>query len=92
MRKTFAVIYRRGEAWLRGKPVSDQPLDDHLEYLMGLRENNELVMAGPFSDSSGGLVLLEVGGIEKARELLSRDPAILKKILTAEVYEWDRVV
>ncbi len=71
MSKTFAVIYRPGEAWLGGKPVSAQPLDDHLEYLMGLRENNELVMAGPFSDSSGGLALLEVDGIEKARELIS---------------------
>ena len=59
---------------------------------MGLRENNELVMGGPFSDSSGALVLLEVDEIEKARELISRDPAILEKILTAEVDEWDGVV
>ena len=92
MSKTFAVIYRPGEAWLRGKPVSDQPLKDHLEFLMGLRESNELGMGGPFSDSSGGLVLLEVDGIEKAQDIISRDPAILEKILTAKVYEWDRVV
>ena len=63
-----------------------------LPNMMGLRVNTELVMGGAFSDSSGALVLLEVDGIEKARELISRDPAILEKILTAEVYEWDRVV
>ncbi len=92
MQKTFAVIYRPGRAWLQGKPVSEQPLKEHVEYLLGLHERGELVMCGSFSDSSGGLVLLDVDGINKARGLVSEDPAIVKEVLTAEVYEWYRVV
>ncbi len=92
MHKTFAVIYRPGRAWLRGKPVAKQPLKEHLEYMLALHERGELVMGGPFSDSSGALVLLEVDGIDKARGLVSEDPAIVEEVLTADVYEWDRVV
>ncbi len=92
MHKTFAVIYRLGRAWLRGKPVAKQPLKEHLEYMLALHERGELVMGGPFSDSSGGLVLLEVDGIDKARGLVSEDPAIIEEVFTADVHEWDRVV
>ncbi len=49
-------------------------------------------MGGSFADNSGGLVLLEVDGIDKARGLVSEDPAVVKEVLTAEVYEWNRVV
>ncbi len=92
MNKTFAVIYKLGRAWLQGKPVSEQPLKEHVDYLLGLHERGELLMGGPFSDSSGGLVLLEVDGIDKARRIVSEDPAIVEEILTAEVYEWERIV
>ena len=92
MNRTFAVIYKPGRAWLRGKPVSEQPLKEHVEYALSLHERGELIMGGPFADNSGGLVLLEVDGIDKARGLVSEDPAVVKEVLTAEVYEWNRVV
>ena len=92
MSETFAIIYTPGSAWLPGKSVSEQPLHDHVGYLLGLHKAGKLVMGGPFSDSSGGLVVLEVTGVDEAQRLIAQDPAIVANILTAKVYKWDRIV
>lgn len=49
-------------------------------------------MGGPFRDSSGGLAIAEATDIEEAKELVNRDPAIRQNTLTAEVFEWIRIV
>ncbi len=92
MTKTIAVLYSPGPNWIRGRPLSAQPLRGHVAYLKKLHARGQLSMGGPFTDESGGLVILTVDSIDQARELIARDPAVIEGILFAEVHAWDRVV
>ena len=46
MKQAFVLLYRPGPAWIEGKPVSEQPLREHLDYLSGLYQTGTLLMAG----------------------------------------------
>jgi len=54
MSKIFAVIYTPGPAWDADKPVWDQELQLHDDYLHSLFLAGKLREGGPFSDSGGG--------------------------------------
>ena len=77
---------------MKGKPVSDQPLKDHLDYTLTLNSEGIVTMSGPFEDSSGGLSIVEAADIEEAQELIDWDPAIRQGTLTADVFEWRRII
>ncbi len=46
----------------------------HRQYLAELRQRNQLVVAGPFIDDSGGLIIYEAPSREEAETLLQADP------------------
>ena len=92
MTETYAILYRPGSKWIEGQPLAEQPLKEHSSYLLRQATNGPVKMGGPFSDGSGGLVIVEVSGPEQARRLVDHDPAIVNQILAAEVHKWDRIV
>jgi len=46
----------------------------HSEYLTGLLQQGKLVLAGPFADGSGALIVYETETTEQAEQLLRADP------------------
>jgi uncharacterized protein YciI len=88
MKSTFAIQYAPGPAWFAGKPIAEQPLKEHLAYLKGLYQAGHLVMGGPFTDNSGGLVVLEADQETDAQTMAANDPAVINGILTAKVRPW----
>ncbi len=92
MKKHFALFYARGPNWLPGKPLPDQPLRDHLNYMRTLKSDGIVKMGGPFEDGSGGLGVVEADAVEDVHELIDRDPAIRSGVLTVEFFAWDRIV
>jgi uncharacterized protein len=88
MQTIFALCYRPGPAWLPGKSVFEQPLQAHLAYMRSLREAGSLVLAGPYSDDTGGLVALEADSREAACEIVDGDPAVRAGVMLAEVHPW----
>ena len=91
MNKTFLVLYKPGRGWLSGEPLSKQPLEAHLNYVLELHDQGELLMDGPFSDGTGGAVILSVGSLAKAETLIDKDPAIVESVLAPKIYEWEQV-
>ncbi|MEE8303803.1 MAG: YciI family protein [Candidatus Tectomicrobia bacterium] len=89
MKRTFVILYNPGPAWIEGKPVSEQPLQGHVDYMHGVYQTGALLMGGPFADNTGGLVVLD--GVEKdeAQSILSQDPAVIAHVLTAELHLWN---
>jgi uncharacterized protein YciI len=87
-KKIFLVIYKPGGAWVKGKPVSEQPLHDHGKYLLELYKSGILKFAGPFTDDTGAAAALEVFDEVEARNLLERDPAVINKIMVYETRPW----
>ena len=91
MEKSFVAYYEPGPKWLEGKPLKDQPLRGHVDYLLGMHEQGTLIMGGPLKDGSGGLVIFEAGNVGEVEEILSSDPAIVDGILVASIKEWSRI-
>ena len=84
----FLVIYRPSSAWIPGKPVSEQGLADHFQYMLDLYEQGALKQAGPFTDDSGGAVILEVADAAAAQAVVARDPAVKQNVMTPEIRPW----
>lgn len=85
----FVSISKRGKAWVKDKPIRDQPgLNDHVDYLSRALADNKIVMAGPFTDETGGLVIWKVKDLGEAKAAVSADPAVKSGLLEAEIHEW----
>ncbi len=85
---TYLVTYRPGSAWLAGKPISEQPLKPHFLYLSSLYAKGLMTSGGPFTDDSGGAVVLSVGDATRARDLIQNDPAVKTGVFTYELHPW----
>ncbi len=92
MINSFVAYYEPGPKWLNGKPLKDQPLKDHVDYMLALHDRGQMIMGGPWADGSGGLVVFAAENIGEVEEMLSSDPAIACGILIASVKEWSRIV
>ena len=89
---SYIALYRPGPNWLAGKPLKDQPLKAHLDYLLGLHERGKLTMGGPFADESGGLVVFSCENSGEADAMLTEDPAVIEGVLVGDIKQWSRVV
>ena len=92
MTETYVAFYEPGERWRPEKSISEQPLDEHVKYLLGLHERGKVVMGGPFANEPSALVVLDVTGRDEAQRLIDGDPAVVDKVLTAKICKWNRVV
>ena len=84
----FVIVVTIGEKFEKGKPVLKQDIADHGEYMKQLYAEGSLVMAGPFTDNDGALIVLYVDSEEKARTIMNNDPAVKKKIFSETLHKW----
>jgi uncharacterized protein YciI len=84
-KQQFVVIYRAGAAWQSGVPLEKQALGPHTQYLSSLFTQGTLLLAGPFLDAPGGLLLLTVSGVDEADATVANDPAVHDGIFQAEI-------
>ena len=88
MKSTYLVIYRPGPAWVSGKPVTEQPLKEHGQYMLSLYKKGILKFAGPFTDNAGGAVVFEAENEDDAKAVVAMDPAVTSKIFLSELHPW----
>ena len=88
--KVIAVFLRRGSRWNPDKPVREQAYwDDHARFMDSLFEAGKVILAGPFADGSGSMVILAAESVEAARTIFLEDPWARQDVLLAsEVKEW----
>jgi uncharacterized protein YciI len=85
--KTFLVIYTPGPAWLQGRSVTEQPLREHGNYLLGLYRDGVMIYAGPLDDD-GGAVVLNAADMSEAEAIVAADPGVQSGILVPAVHHW----
>lgn len=90
-KETFIVIYKPGAAWIKGKPVSEQPLKEHGKYLLGLYKSKIMLYAGPFGDDAGGAAVIQVENEPEAKKIIERDPAVTSGVMIYELHSWKLV-
>jgi hypothetical protein len=88
---SYLCVYRPGEKWLAGRPLSEQPLREHGRYMLDLYRRGILRLAGPFADGSGGAVLFGADDDASAAAIVAADPAVTAHIFTYELRRWTLV-
>jgi len=80
----YLVVLKHGPKWIPNKPVAEQPLLSHGRYLNEQMSKGVLVMAGPFLDDSGGLILYRGKDEAEVRAIAEHDPGVIGQILAVE--------
>lgn len=90
MKKAIIVFLRPGSHWNPDKSVREQAYwDDHARFMDSLFEDGKVILAGPFADGSGSMVILKAESEEVARATFQDDPWAQHDILVAvEFKEW----
>jgi len=90
MKKAMVLFQRHGAAWDPAKPVREQALwDEHTRFVDALYDQGKILLAGPFADGTGSLVVLDAESPDAARALFRDDPWAERDILVAaDVKEW----
>ncbi|NGQ95667.1 hypothetical protein G3578_10925 [Brevibacillus sp. SYP-B805] len=60
----------------------------HLAYINELYGQGKVVMAGPFTDKRGGMVIYKAETWEEAKQLAEADPVVKEGARTLELREW----
>ena len=63
----------------------------HLAYISGLYRQGKVVMAGPFVDGRGGLVMYDCDSEEEAQQLAQADPVVAEGARTLELLAWNQL-
>lgn len=63
-------------------------IEPHYAFLKRLRQEGQLVAAGPFSDRSGGAYLLQGDSLQEAHALIVEDPLISSGSSSFHAWEW----
>lgn len=84
---TWLALYHPGPAWQEGRPVTEQGLGGHFNWLVDRYAEGTMKLAGPFTDDTGGMVILRAADGDAARELLAGDPAVERGIMQYELRE-----
>jgi uncharacterized protein YciI len=84
--RLFTILWRRGPAWVAGKPVTEQKLDPHRQYFSDLTQRGVVVLAGPFVDAeSGGIAVLRAPDSAAAEAIFRNDPAVEDGVFEGDV-------
>lgn len=88
--ETYVVLRKAGPAWVSTKPVREQPYwDEHAEFIDRLFEAGKIMLAGPFSDGNGALLIVKTETEEEAKTIFDDDPWVIQDIQDrGEVRRW----
>jgi uncharacterized protein len=90
MKKTFAIFFSPGPAWIAGKTSREQPYwAEHAAFMDKLFEDGTVILGGPYADYTGLLVIIEALHEEEVHDLFGQDPFVLHEIICMSgVHEW----
>ncbi len=84
MKKTFIILLKI----VVDRATYEPYLPDHLAYLQTLKQQGTLLLSGPFTDRTGGMVMVRANSREDAEAIARADPLVQRGVDTCEVREW----
>lgn len=72
-----------------GKETPRDVVMAHIEFVENLDNAGTLVIAGPFKDYPGGMLVIRAESLESARTLAESDPFISGGYRTFEIRTWE---
>jgi len=83
--KYYVFLHVPGPNWLSGKPITEQPLAGHFQYMTQLESERKLVLGGGFLDGSGAMGVLVADSQAEAESIVINDPAVREQ---AVAHQW----
>jgi hypothetical protein len=80
----YAIILNK----IPGRETTSEMVARHIEHLRRLDDEGKLVLAGPFEDYPGGMVIVRADSLESARRIVESDPFVIEGVRTFEVRTW----
>jgi hypothetical protein len=74
---------------MKDKEKSQRFREAHLHFLEEKRSAGQVLMYGPFSDGSGGMIIYQGKHTDEVREIASQDPYVIKGAREFEIKKWD---
>lgn len=89
-KKPFLLFRAPGSGWVQGKTSREQPFwDEHAVFMDKLFDEGRIILAGPYADYSGVLLIVAAANEAGVHEMFAADPFTTEQILeTREVKEW----
>jgi uncharacterized protein YciI len=86
---SFLVILRPAREQMPFEPTAEESriVDEHYEYLVRMRDEGKLVVAGPsvVPGDTIGIGVLSVDDELEAQAIVAADPAVSSGVMTAEI-------
>lgn len=60
-------------------------MSEHAEYLNEKLKEGKLILAGPALNAKFGIAILDTDDEEEAKKIMLNDPAVKKKVMSAEL-------
>ena len=74
---------------VRGRVMTAELVEEHVEHIRKLDLDGNLVVCGPFLTRFGAVKVLRASSMEEARELAEADPFIREGVETYELLEFE---
>ncbi len=87
-RKGCSTVYYMALLHIIDPELNAKIRPDHLAYIDRLYKENKVLMAGPFTDGKGGMVIYRADSWEEAKRLAEADPVVAQGARTLELREW----
>jgi uncharacterized protein YciI len=89
LEKYSLLLVHQGDKWDPKSPVPQDVLKQHLAYLMGLMQEGQLALAGPFRDDGElkGIFIYSVP-MDEAMKLEAEDPMVKNGFFKIEGHPW----
>jgi uncharacterized protein YciI len=72
-------------------PRQEKAVDDHFENLKVMLQEGTLILAGKtktMDEKTFGIVIFEADSLEAAENIMKNDPAVMGKVMTAELFPY----
>ncbi|MCP5064889.1 MAG: hypothetical protein GY936_20910 [Ignavibacteriae bacterium] len=74
---------------IEGKDLTEAVVRKHVKYLKELDEKGQLVLAGPFLDYRGGMIIVKVKSQNEAMMIAKNDPFVKENLESFKLREWE---
>lgn len=71
-----------------GVETSRETVARHIAHVKNLDDQGKLVLAGPFEDYAGGMVIVRAESLEAAKLIAESDPFVSEGVRTFELRTW----
>ena len=83
----FVLNYNPGPAWVAGKTLLQQDIEQHLKHVGGMLEKGKLLAGGPVTKTQGRYIIV-AENTAMAYQMIGDDPAVQANTFIVQVKPW----